>query len=150
MSGAKRPESVLVVLITVSQEILLLHRTQPFDFWQSVTGSLEAGETPREAAVREVLEETGLRIAPDALIDLGLRNRYPIPPGWRSRYPAGTTHNTETAFGVLLPFAIELTPCSEEHLEARWLDAPDALTRLWSWTNRDAVRLLVTSHIGER
>ena len=43
----KRPESVLVVIYTRSRECLLLERTQPSGFWQSVTGSLRWGETAR-------------------------------------------------------------------------------------------------------
>ncbi len=31
-------------------------------FWQSVTGTLETNETPRETAIREVWEEVGLKI----------------------------------------------------------------------------------------
>ena len=37
----KRPESVLVVVYTRSNEILALRRKQPNYFWQSVAGSLE-------------------------------------------------------------------------------------------------------------
>jgi 8-oxo-dGTP pyrophosphatase MutT (NUDIX family) len=35
--------------------------------WQPVGGGLDPGETPRQAAVREVFEETGWVVAPDAL-----------------------------------------------------------------------------------
>ena len=56
----KRPESVLVVIHTERGEVLQLRRREPADFWQSVTGSLHAGETPLQAAIREVREETGL------------------------------------------------------------------------------------------
>ncbi|MGD8932832.1 MAG: NUDIX domain-containing protein, partial [Chromatiales bacterium] len=48
----KRPESVLVVVYTAGGEVLLLRRTRPRDFWQSVTGSLHWGESPRQAARR--------------------------------------------------------------------------------------------------
>ncbi len=56
----KRPESVLVVVHTADQ-VLLLERVRPAGFWQSVTGSLEAGETASQAAIRELGEETGFR-----------------------------------------------------------------------------------------
>ena len=44
--------------------MLLLERTRPRGFWQSVTGSLEWGEGAMAAARREVFEETGLVIRP--------------------------------------------------------------------------------------
>ena len=60
----KRPESVLVVVYTAADEVLVLLRRQPPDFWQSVTGSLRWDEThPLDAARRELREETGLDAA---------------------------------------------------------------------------------------
>jgi len=41
----KRPESVLVVIYTARPEVLLLHRSDMPEYWQSVTGSLEDRET---------------------------------------------------------------------------------------------------------
>ena len=55
----KRPESVLLVIATLGGEFLMLERAQPAGFWQSVTGSLEPGESPRQAAGRELREEIG-------------------------------------------------------------------------------------------
>ncbi|HEY5567780.1 MAG TPA: NUDIX domain-containing protein, partial [Gammaproteobacteria bacterium] len=50
---------MLVVIYTRALDCLLLERVVPADFWQSVTGTLDWGETPAAAAAREVLEETG-------------------------------------------------------------------------------------------
>jgi len=52
-------------IITTGKKFLLFHRdnipsiSSP-DCWQSVGGCIEKGETPSEALVREVLEESGL------------------------------------------------------------------------------------------
>jgi len=44
--GYKRPESVLVVLYDEHHRILLLQRDDDASFWQSVTGTIETGESP--------------------------------------------------------------------------------------------------------
>jgi 8-oxo-dGTP pyrophosphatase MutT (NUDIX family) len=41
------------------------------DTWCFPGGGLEQGETPREGAVRELAEETGIAVPPEALHDLG-------------------------------------------------------------------------------
>lgn len=69
-------------------------------FWQSVTGSLEDGETHADAAVREVLEETAISSTVDQLIDLEVLNTFEIAPLWRDRYAPGVTHNEERCFAL--------------------------------------------------
>jgi dATP pyrophosphohydrolase len=138
----KRPESVLVVIVTAAGEFLLLRRTWPAGFWQSVTGSLMRGETPRAAAIREVREETGIS-APAALIDLDHTERFAIPPRWRrSRYAPGVHYNCEHWFA--LPLAqrriVRLRP--REHVEYRWLPAARAAASTGSWTNRLAIQVV--------
>lgn len=64
----RRPLSVQVFLMTGTApelRVLLLQRNaRPElalpDFWQGVSGALEAGESFEQSAIREVLEETGL------------------------------------------------------------------------------------------
>ena len=56
-----------ICYIDNGKEFLLLHRNKkPNDVhagkWIGVGGKLEKGETPQECAVREILEETGLRV----------------------------------------------------------------------------------------
>jgi 8-oxo-dGTP diphosphatase len=42
-------------------EVLVVHRPPPHDDWSLPKGKLEPGERHRDAAVREVHEETGVR-----------------------------------------------------------------------------------------
>jgi dihydroneopterin triphosphate diphosphatase len=80
---------------------LLLRRISSHGgFWQSVTGSLEEGETHRMAAQREVLEETGIRIGEDELIELGVVNTFEIAAQWRKKYEPGVTSNEEVCFAL--------------------------------------------------
>ena len=135
----KRPESVLVLVYTRAGEVLLLERAQPRGFWQSVTGSLRWGESPRAAAVRELAEETGLQ-AGGRLVDLHQGERFPIIPPWRARYAPAVRFNREHWFVLELPNRrlIRLNP--QEHCRYRWLPAARAARRATSWTNRKIVR----------
>ena len=56
----KYPVSALVVLHDGQGHILLIERADRPGFWQSVTGSIEQGESIEETARREVWEETGI------------------------------------------------------------------------------------------
>lgn len=140
----KRPQSVLVVIGTRGGECLLLRRIRPAGFWQSVTGSLEPGESPRLAASREVWEETGLRVG-GALIELHRSVLFPILAAWRKRYAPNVCFNREYRFSLVLETRrrIQLNP--REHLEYRWLPAREAAQLAGSRTNRDAIRALAGS-----
>lgn len=64
----KLPVSVLVVIYAEdTKRVLMLQRRDDPAFWQSVTGSLEAGETAAQAAVREVKEEVAIDVAHEQL-----------------------------------------------------------------------------------
>ena len=135
----KRPESVLVVVYTLTGEVLVLLRRQPPDFWQSVTGSLRWEETePLDAARRELREETGLDDAVE-VIGCGTINRFPILPPWRHRYAPDATENVEHVFRVPLPGRPPIALNPAEHVECEWLPRAAAAARVASWTNRDAI-----------
>lgn len=94
-------------------ELLLLHRVDGRKgspgFWQGVSGGVEAGESVLQAAVRELLEETGLRPRALFLLD-ALFTHY-----------AHRKDELET----VVPFAAEVDAgerptLSDEHDEYRW------------------------------
>ena len=143
----KRPVSVLVVVYSESGRVLLLERVRPAGFWQSVTGSLEEGETPLAAAQRELLEETGFR-ADGRLIDLELVQRFPIAEQWRERFPADVTHNTEHAFSLELATTPEPRISPGEHVGFQWLPGRDALDTASSWSDRTAIELTLARQPG--
>jgi dATP pyrophosphohydrolase len=138
----KIPESVLVVIHTSDQQVLLLERADHPGFWQSVTGSKDLLDEPlRETAAREVGEETGIQVGPDApeLRDWHLRNVYEIYPVWRHRYAPGVTHNTEHVFGLLVSADTPITLAPREHLNFVWLPWQDAADRCFSPSNAEAI-----------
>lgn len=119
----------------------MLKRRRPFEFWQSVTGSLESGESARDTAVRELSEETGLTSS-GQLIDTGRIRRFEIDPRWRNRYADDVRINTEFEWRYRLKNAQPITICDSEHSEFRWFDVSKAIDTVWSWTNREALEEL--------
>ncbi|MFK7856310.1 MAG: dihydroneopterin triphosphate diphosphatase [Granulosicoccus sp.] len=136
----KRPESVLVVVYTQALEVLLICRHSPADFWQSVTGSLEEGELPAEAAQRELFEETGI----DATVsDHAVSRVFPIRDPWRKRYAPGVTENREHEFSVQLPNRCDIVLEPSEHCDYCWLPMVDAIAKVGSRTNRAALKSIL-------
>lgn len=142
----KTPVSALVVIHTPDLQVLLLERADRKNFWQSVTGSIETGETPYEAAIREVGEETGLVATDYAFSDWQTSNVYEIYPHWRHRYAPEVSHNEEHLFGLELPGPLPVKLADAEHVRYEWLDWRQAAIRVFSWTNVVALRKLGERH----
>lgn len=142
----KVPVSVLVVIHTAEPEVLLLERASHPGYWQSVTGSLERPDEPLEAAAaREVLEETGIDAAAGVLTRWPVASTFEIYAQWRHRFAPGVTHNTEHVFSLALAARRPVTLAPREHISFAWLAWRDAAARCFSWSNRDAIRM-----VGER
>lgn len=120
-------------------------------FWQSVTGSLEEGETHAQAAVREVLEETGISSSEDELIDLGVINTFEIAPQWRRKYAPGVTRNEEMCYALRVDErAVRLD--SLEHEDYRWEPYERAVEMLyWNSSKRAfaATKCICNSQVRE-
>ena len=142
MTPHKLPVSVLVVIHAADGQVLLIERADAPGFWQSVTGSQDAGETLEQTAIREVLEETGLDATQFELTPWDLSNHYEIYERWRHRYAPGITHNTEHVFGLKLPASLPVTLAPREHLRYEWLPWADAAAHCFSPSNAAAIRLL--------
>ena len=138
----KTPVSILVVIHAADGQVLLMERADAPGFWQSVTGSQDAGETLAQTAIREVREETGLDASPFALTDWGIDTRFEIYARWRHRYAPGVTHNTEHVFGLLLPSALPVALAPGEHVKYRWLPREAATKACFSPSNAAAIRRL--------
>ena len=108
---------------------LLLQRRRDTGQWAIPMGKMELGETPTECAVRETLEETGVRVEP-----LGLLGIY-SDPGYIVAYD---DHQDPTVFGeVRQEFEITLygqpvegaPAANDEASDVRWF-APSELEGL--------------------
>tara|TARA_B100001094_G_scaffold41702_1_gene36384 strand:- start:78 stop:521 length:444 start_codon:yes stop_codon:yes gene_type:complete len=137
----RRPESVLVLIYTQKSEVLVLQRSQPFSFWQSVTGSLHYNESKQSAASRELLEETGLTDQ-GKLVDLMIKRVFDIDPRWQNRYQLFDKINTEYEFHYILEEKCEIKIDTREHHQYEWITINEAIDRVWSWTNKEALESL--------
>ncbi len=137
---SRRPESVLVVVHDGRGRVLLMRRVD-LGFWQSVTGSLQWDENdPREAACRELAEETGIRARPADLEDWRVEHRFAIAPALAWRFAPGVTHNTEHLYSLMLDHTGQVRLNPSEHDEFGWFEASAALEKAWSWSNRLGIR----------
>ena len=140
----KQPVSVLVVIYAKDTgRVLMLQRRDDPDFWQSVTGSLEEGETASQAALREVKEEVAIDVAREqlTLIDCQRTVEFEIFSQLRHRYAPGIVRNTESWFCLALPTEREIV--FTEHLTYRWVNAHEAAQLTKSWSNRQAIEEFV-------
>jgi dihydroneopterin triphosphate diphosphatase len=140
LQSFRRPESVLIVIYTAAGEFLLLERRKPPGFWQSVTGSLEWGETADACARRELIEETG--ITQGVLVNLQWTQVYEVLPAFGKKYAPGVTRNLEHAFALKLRERVSVALSENEHVQYRWLPAAQAIALASSSTNRAVIQQL--------
>ena len=150
MHHFKLPESVLVVIHTPDQQVLLLERADNPGFWQSVTGSRDStNEAFADTAAREVFEETGIARGAGHLRDWGLSNVYDIYPAWRKRYAPSVTRNTEHVFSLCVPCDIPVVISPREHTAFQWLPWLEAVDVCFSPSNAEAILMLPKWQSGQ-
>ena len=142
----KKPISSLILIYSEDFKVLLMERADKKGFWQSVTGSIEDNETPKDAAIREVFEETGIDTSQYQLEDWNLFHIYEIYAYWRYRYAPHVTHNQEHIFGLKVPTTIPIQLSKDEHVQYLWVDWREAMDKVFSWTNVEAIKKLAEIH----
>ena len=106
-----------VTAVVIKGDQLLLVRRADNGAWTPVTGIVDPGEQPADAAVREVVEESGVWVVPERLAGIGVTDLVVYDNGDESAY-------------LDLTFRMRWTdgdpyPADGENTEARWfpLDA---------------------------
>lgn len=129
-----KPTIGVGVVVFDAGRVLLIRRGKPprQGQWSIPGGKQEWGETVRETAVREVLEETGLAISVGALIDvIDLR-----VPGDGPVAQVGLSHHYTLVDFVAVPTGGELRAGSDA-AEARWVEVDELdAYELWDETVR--------------
>ena len=115
---------------TNTVQYLLLH--YPGGHWGFPKGKVEKGENLRDAAMREVKEETGLEAKPVGNFSQSITYYF--------RDRDGSTVDKEVTFFVAEVTVKEVT-LSEEHQDYVWLPIADALEKLTYNNSRQLLRM---------
>jgi len=75
-----------VTAVVLKDDQLLLVRRADNGAWTPVTGIIDPGEQPADAAVREVAEEADVRVVPERLAGVGVTEVVIYPNGDQSQY----------------------------------------------------------------
>jgi lipoyl(octanoyl) transferase len=137
-----RPDlrTVSVVPVGADGRVLLLRRSaQRGGFWQQVTGRIEPGEAPAEAARRELREETGADVP---VVDLGYVHSFALDPAINRISSATVFVVEEHAFGARLPAGFEAR-ISDEHAAHAWAEPQEAAERVRFAGLKRAIRLAI-------
>jgi lipoyl(octanoyl) transferase len=131
--------TVQVVVLRDDGKILVMRRTMARGgFWQTITGRIERGEEPAEAARRELWEETGARADVEPL---GYEHDFPLDPGITRRELVTVKWAREVAYMARVPASFECRRAPKEHDGHEWLDPASAFERLPYSGLRAALRL---------
>jgi lipoyl(octanoyl) transferase len=133
------PDEVVVVVRRAGRFLVLRRVPERLGYWHLVAGGVEPGESPEEAARRELAEETAL----DAEVTpLPIALSYSLlddPPEVRARYAPGIETITVHAFLVDVPEGWE--PVLDlEHDAHRWCEEGEAVALFPYETPRQALR----------
>jgi 8-oxo-dGTP pyrophosphatase MutT (NUDIX family)/transcriptional regulator with XRE-family HTH domain len=131
--GVKRP--VATAIVTSHLGVLVGQRHDGEPPWTFISGEIEPGESPADAAVREVKEEADLRVVAGELI--GEREH---PKSHRQMYylAATPTHGTEIFVGD-----------SDELAAVRWVSLPEADELMREYGMFEPVREYLAQALGE-
>lgn len=77
--GYQTPKTDVRAVVLEQDKLLLVHESSD-EKWSLPGGWADVGYTPREVAVKEVREETGLEVVPDRILAIFDKRCHPHPP----------------------------------------------------------------------
>ena len=132
MPDAIRTQRLGAYAVVIVGDRILLTRISPVGYpagtWTLPGGGVDHGESPHDAVVRELYEETGLRALSSRLVDV--HDVHVVAPGRGDRY--------EDYHGVHLLYAVAVDPDATPHVVeldgttdvARWVAIADVGTQV--------------------
>ena len=125
MNGPSFRAGVVIVVRRADGDVLAFERADVAGSWQLPQGGLDTGESPLEAAWRELSEETGLGADEVRLVgEHPVWTVYELPSESQRPDRIGQAHRW--FFFEVLDDAVEPTPDGHEFVDWRWI-APSAL-----------------------
>ncbi len=138
-----RPENIRLIKIVLhdgGNRVLLLHRRpERGNFWQPITGAIEDGEAPLEAARRELIEETGRAGEPNPL---GLKQSFLIESQYLASRLGDPIIASEIGFEMQFDSSVPIRVDRDEHDSCGWFTFTEAYEKI-RWTDdREALEQL--------
>ena len=116
-------------------EILLLKvEDEKVSFWQPITGGIESGESPEEACLREIKEETGLLLACSNLTSLG---------DLTVKIDENLTIHKNLFLVLIVRKEIQI---SDEHVGAQWVALDKVSSQLY-WPSNQATFEIISEKL---
>lgn len=117
------------------REILLLKvEAEKVSFWQPITGGIESGESPEEACLREIKEETGLLLHRSNLTSLG---------DFMVKIDENLTIHKNLFLVLTEQKAIQI---SDEHVGAQWVALDKVSSQLY-WPSNQATFEIISEKL---